>query len=93
MYLLYVPPTDPVLFNHIPDLVCGHMAVRLLRWMAVLPDKLLGHTRHPVCKLLQTGWLFFFLLFFYIPDEERPNEMILVIFGTMISLEYLHISS
>lgn len=45
---------DPVLSNHVADDVRGHMALRLPQGMAVLPNKLHGHTHLPLLKLLRS---------------------------------------
>lgn len=45
-------PADPVLFNHVPDNICSHMAMWLPRWMALLPNRLHGHANFPILKLL-----------------------------------------
>ncbi|XP_068435730.1 very long chain fatty acid elongase 5-like isoform X2 [Clinocottus analis] len=44
----------PVLFNHVPDDVCSDLAMQLPQGMAVLPNKLHGHTHFPFLKLLHT---------------------------------------
>lgn len=53
--LCYVSSTDPVLFNHVSDAVCGRLAVWIPDGLAVLPNRLHGHTHFPFLKLLRSG--------------------------------------
>lgn len=46
---------DSILFDHVPDHLCSHLAMWFPQRVAVFPDILCRHTYCPFLKLLHSG--------------------------------------